>query len=127
VPFNPPELLASDGFEKFLTNAKDEFDYIVVDTAPTILVTDTMLISKFADISLVVLRAGFTDKRLLIYSRDQNKTGKLKNMVYVLNSVEHGIIHDLNYGYGYGYTGNEVELSGKNEVNMMRKIKNYFT
>ncbi|MEB8329855.1 polysaccharide biosynthesis tyrosine autokinase [Flavobacteriaceae bacterium KMM 6897] len=103
VPLNAPELFSSPGFGKFMEQAKKEFDFIVVDTAPTMLVTDTLLISQEADLTLFVTRSGFTDKRLLEFSKELNKTKKLKNMAYVLNAVGTGKAKDYNYGYGVGY------------------------
>ncbi len=100
---NTPQLLSSSAFEKFITAAKKEFDYIILDTAPTMLVSDTLLISKFADATLFVTRAGQTDKRLLEFSKNLHKTKKLKNMAYVVNGVGNGKAKGYNYGYGYGY------------------------
>jgi len=106
IPPNAPQLLSGDGFEKFINAAKKEFDYIIVDTAPTILVTDTLLISQYADATLFVTRAGYTDKRLLEFSKDLHKNKKLPNMAYVLNDVRlgKGYGYGYNYGYGYGYS-----------------------
>ncbi|SHJ76580.1 capsular exopolysaccharide family [Arenibacter nanhaiticus] len=113
IPPNAPQLLSGDGFEKFITAAKKEFDYIIVDTAPTILVTDTLLISQHADATLFVTRAGYTDKRLLEFSKDLNKNKKLINMAYVLNDVRlgkgKGYGYGYNYGYGYGYGYSEEQ------------------
>jgi capsular exopolysaccharide synthesis family protein len=103
IPPNTPQLLSSPAFEKFITAAKKEFDYIIVDTAPTMLVTDTLLISKFADVTVFVTRSGQTDKRLLDFSKNLSKTKKLKNMAYVVNGVGNGKAKGYNYGYGYGY------------------------
>ncbi|PXX25045.1 tyrosine-protein kinase family protein [Arenibacter sp. ARW7G5Y1] len=103
VPPNTPQLLSSSGFEKFINAAKKEFDYIIVDTAPTMLVTDTLLISKFADATVFVTRSGLTDKRLLEFSKNLHKTKKLRNMAYVVNGVGNGKAKGYNYGYGYGY------------------------
>jgi len=103
IPPNAPELLSSKAFAQFLENAKLEFDYIVLDTAPTMLVSDTLLISKFADATLFVTRSGLTDKRLLEFSKNLHKTKKLKNMAYVVNGVGNGKAKGYNYGYGYGY------------------------
>ncbi|MEJ1222839.1 GumC family protein [Sediminicola sp. 1XM1-17] len=103
VPLNAPELLSGPGFGKLMEQVKKEYDFIVVDTAPTMLVTDTLLISQEADITLFVTRSGVTDKRLLEFSKELNKTKKLKNMAYVLNAVGNGKAKDYNYGYGVGY------------------------
>ena len=105
IPPNTPQLLSSPAFEQFITAAKKEFDYIVVDTAPTMLVTDTLLISKFADATVFVTRSGQTDKRLLEFSKNLFKTKKLKNMAFVVNGVGNGKAKGYNYGYGYGYGG----------------------
>ena len=103
IPLNATELLSGMGFGKFIEDAKKEFDYIIVDTAPTLLVTDTLLISKYADITLFVARAGYTEKRLVDFSRGLAETKKLRNMAYVLNGVGLGKAKGYNYGYGYGY------------------------
>ena len=62
------------------------------------------MISQHADVSLFIMRADFTDKRLLEFSKELYKTKKLKNMAYVLNSVDQGKFKGYNYGYGYGYS-----------------------
>lgn len=86
-----------------MEQAQTEFDYNIVDTAPTLLVTDTLLISQYADLTLFVVRAGFTDKRLIEFSKNLNNTKKLYNMAFVLNDVGLGKSRDYNYGHGYGY------------------------
>jgi capsular exopolysaccharide synthesis family protein len=104
IPLNAPELLSDKGFEKFMNQAKAVFDYIIVDTAPVLLVTDTLLISDWADLTLFVTRVGFTEKRLLKFAKELDETGKLKSMALVLNEAGFGKSKDYNYGYGYGYT-----------------------
>ena len=101
IPPNPAHLLTNGRFTKLLEEAKDEYDYIIVDTAPTILVTDTMLISQLADATIYLTRANYTEKNLLKFSKDLSDSGKLKNMAYVINSV--GLGNSYGYGYNYGY------------------------
>jgi capsular exopolysaccharide synthesis family protein len=101
VPPNPAELLSNGRFEELLAILKNEYDYIIVDTAPTILVTDTLLISQLADVTVYVTRANHTDKKLLTYANGLNEQGKLNNMAYVINNV--GGVSGYGYGYGYGY------------------------
>ena len=105
IPPNPAHLLTNGKFEKLLEEAKLEFDYIIVDTAPTILVTDTMLISQNADATLYITRANYTEKNLLKFAEDLKDTGKLKNLAYVINGVgaSRSKKYGYNYGYGYGY------------------------
>lgn len=101
IPPNPAHLLTNGRFKKLIEEAKEEYDYIVVDTAPTILVTDTMLISQLADATIYLARANYTEKNLLKFSKELSESGKLKNMAYVINSV--GASKSYGYGYNYGY------------------------
>ena len=106
MPPNPAHLLTNGRFKTLIDEAKHEFDYVIVDTAPTILVTDTMLIAGLADATLYITRANFTEKKLLNYSKELSESGKLKNMVYVINGVDDrkGYGYSYNYGYNYGYS-----------------------
>ncbi len=106
MPPNPAHLLTNGRFKDLIAAAKTEFDYIIVDTAPTILVTDTMLISSLADVSIYIVRAHFTEKKLLEFSNMLSESGKLKNMAFVLNGVDANKsrgYYSYNYGYDYGY------------------------
>lgn len=130
VPPNPAELLSNGRFEELLNILKKQYDYIVVDTAPTILVTDTLLISQFADLTVCVTRADHTDKKLLTYSKGLKEQGKLVNVSYVINNVggekgysygykySYGYTYGYNYGYGYGY-GEDEENNNKSGVNKL--------
>ena len=62
-----------------------------------------MLISKYTDLTLFVTRAGFTDKKLLDYSKNLDNTNKLKNIIYALNDLGFGKARHYNYGHGYRY------------------------
>jgi len=108
IPPNPAHLLTNGRFKKLIEEARKEFDYVIVDTAPTILVTDTMLISQLADATIYLVRANFTEKKLLNFSKDLVETGKLKNVAYVINSVgaNRSYGYGYNYGYNYGYGSN---------------------
>ena len=111
IPPNPAELLSNGRFELLLNEVKQEYDYVIVDCAPTILVTDTLLISQLADVTLYLTRAGFTETRLLQFSKELKQLHKLKNMSYVLNNVgdskSYGYNYSYNYGYNYGYEKDE--------------------
>ncbi len=109
IPPNPAHLLTNGRFEQLLEDAKEIYDYIIVDTAPTILVTDTLLISEFADVTLYMVRAEVTEKNLLDFSKNLARTGRLKNVAYVINSVgaSRAYGYSYNYGYGYGYGSEE--------------------
>lgn len=103
IPPNPSEILMNAKFEDLIANSKKNYDYVIIDTAPTILVTDTILISKYADITLYIARAGYTDTSLLPHIKDIQEQKKLINMGLVINGLDESGVNAYNYGYGYGY------------------------
>jgi capsular exopolysaccharide synthesis family protein len=104
IPPNPAELLMSDRFEKIIDEVKGQYDYVIVDTAPTLLVTDTLLISQLADTTVYVCRAEYTDKKLLEYPKELYQEGKIKNIAFVINGIKiTNFGYGSKYGYGYGY------------------------
>lgn len=112
IPPNPAELLMNDRMEQLIEEMKPLYDYIIVDTAPTMIVTDTLLISPLADYTLYVTRAEFTEKNLLDFPKELKKQGKLKGIAVVLNDVDYskfsyGAKYGYSYGYGYGYGADE--------------------
>jgi tyrosine-protein kinase Etk/Wzc len=99
VPPNPAELLMSKKVDEVFQSLKAQYDYIIVDTAPVSLVTDTLLIAKHADTFIYVARANFLEKRMLNIANSLYKEKKLPNMCLLLNDTD----STKGYGYGYGY------------------------
>ncbi|MBB6681551.1 polysaccharide biosynthesis tyrosine autokinase [Aequorivita sp. 609] len=101
IPPNPAELWMQDRAGELFKELAARFDYVVVDTAPAMLVADTILINKYADVTLYTLRAGYTEKNLMNFPIENKNNGKLNNISFVLNNVS-----EANFGYGnkYGYT-----------------------
>ena len=97
IPPNPAELLMGKKVGELFEKLKQEFDYIIVDTAPVSLVTDTLLISKYADAFVYVTRANYLDKRMLTLPEKLYQEKKLPNMSILINDT------DSTKGYGYGY------------------------
>lgn len=102
IPPNPTELLTNGRFEVLLEELKKNYDYIVVDSAPLMLVTDTLLIAEAADVTVYVSRSQYTERDLIQFANKQVEAQKIKNTAFVLNDVS---IEYLGYGnkYGYGY------------------------
>ena len=101
VPPNPTELLMSERMKELLETVSHSYDYVIVDTAPLMVVADTLLITNLADHIIYVLRAGVTETKVLGFPLKLIKEGKLKNLSFVVNDVK---TSDLGYsGYGYGY------------------------
>jgi capsular exopolysaccharide synthesis family protein len=100
IPPNPSELLMRDRMSVLFNLVKERFDYVIVDTAPLGLVSDTLLVSGFADLVIYVVRANFVDKRNLYLPQKLLKENKLGTMAVLLNGVN---LKGKGYGYGYGY------------------------
>lgn len=104
IPPNPAELLMTKRVENLFTIVKQEYDFVLVDTAPVNLVTDTLLIGKHADMVMYVVRANYLDKRLLAVPQELYNEKKLPNMAIVLNDTDPKRSYGYGYGgYGYGY------------------------
>jgi len=104
IPPNPAELLMTNRVENLFTIVKQEYDVVLVDTAPVNLVTDTLLIGKYADMFMYVVRANYLDKRLLAVPQELYNEEKLPNMAIVLNDTDPKRSYGYGYGgYGYGY------------------------
>lgn len=99
IPPNPVELLIDERVETTFEYLKSKYDYILVDTAPVAPVTDTLLISKFADLFIYVVRANKLEKKLLNIPMNLYKQNKLQRMAFLLNDTD----TTKGYGYGYGY------------------------
>jgi len=101
IPPNPAEMLMQPRTSLFFEEIRNHFDYVIVDTAPTMLVTDTLLISKLSDVTLYVIRANYTDKKLLEFPLDAMNDGRLTDVALILNNVK---LNNFGYGNKYGYT-----------------------
>ena len=96
-------------FEDVLAYGKENYDYVIVDTAPINIVTDTLLLSKQSDLFIYVIRANFLDKRLLEIPQKLYQEKRLPNMAVLLNDTD----FERGYGYGYGYGYADKESSKK--------------
>lgn len=103
IPPNPAELLLDDKVKELFKTVKTTYDYIVADTAPVSLVSDTLMIANYADMFLYVARANHLEKRMLIVPETLYRENKLPNMAMLLNDTD----SKRGYGYGYGYVEQE--------------------
>jgi capsular exopolysaccharide synthesis family protein len=106
IPPNPSELLMNGRFEEVLAYGKQHYDYVIVDTAPVNLVTDTLLLGHLADMFIYVVRANYLDKRLLSIPKMMYEEKRLPNMAMLINGTD----LERGYGYGYGYGGYSEEV-----------------
>lgn len=123
VPPNPTELVARESLDQALVILREHFDYIILDTAPIGIVTDTQLIARVADVSVYVCRADYTHKSDFAYINELKRENKLPNLCTLINGIDmnkrrngyyygygkygkygkYGYGKKYGYGYGYGY------------------------
>ncbi|CAM4415426.1 GumC family protein [Zobellia nedashkovskayae] len=105
IPPNPAELLMSDRIKTLFDQVSETYDYVIVDTAPLMVVTDTLLISEHADLLLYVTRAGVTETNAVEYPIKLQEEGKIKGLSFIVNDVDSSNLgYGGKYGYGYGKT-----------------------
>lgn len=100
VPPNPTELLARKGLETAIEQLKEHFDYVILDTAPIGMVTDTQLIARMADLTIYVCRADYTRKSEFSLVNELAAANKLPRISIAINGLD---LKKKKYGYYYGY------------------------
>lgn len=100
VPPNPGELVTRESLDQTMEQLKEHYDYILIDTAPVALVTDTLALGRISNATVYVCRADFTQKASFGLINSLNMEKKLPNMSIVLNGVD---LSKKKYGYYYGY------------------------
>lgn len=98
IPIDPSELLENERLPELISQLKERYDDIIIDTPPLHLVTDAMIIAKLADVSLYIIRQGYTGKNELDFISEIEQSDKLPNMQIVFNGIKKS-----KYGYGYNY------------------------
>ena len=127
IPPNPTELVARKALDMAINILKQHFDYVILDTAPIGMVTDTQLISRVADLSVYVCRANYTHKSDYEFINELKRENKLPNLCTLINGInmnqrkngyyygygkygkygKYGYGKKYGYGYGYGYEQKE--------------------
>ena len=100
IPPNPAELMARKSLDTIINHLRDNYDFIIIDTAPVGLVTDTLSIGRVADATIFVCRADYTPKESFGLVNQLANEKKLPNMSIVINGID---MSKKKYGYAYGY------------------------
>jgi len=123
--------------DKLITDLRKQFDYIVIDTAPMGVVSDSFTLNRLVDANLYVVRAEYTPKKNIVEATDLYIHKKLKNMYFVLNGTDinksaYSNGYGKKYGYGYRYSNKQGHTYGysndeknKSEKTSTIKIKKY--
>ena len=105
---NPNDLLEMKKFDEMIESIKHTYRYIVIDSAPVMLVSDTMHLIEIADAILYIVKSNFTDQQMLDFADEFKQTHNLKNIAFILNNVKpENSRYGNKYGYGY-YTYSKV-------------------
>lgn len=104
-PPNPSELTALGKTEELFTLLKERYDYIIVDTSPIGVVSDTFHLASLADACLLVVRPGWTLKDMLVNTLNEIAVSGIRGISLVINDIQ---LDSKHYGYAekYGYTNN---------------------
>lgn len=110
IPPNPAELILQDKVAELFQYLRSQFDYVIVDTPPSGLVSDALLIAKYVDFCIYIVRLHFTLKPQLNIVKDLYTNKKVPNLSILVNDVKtggrYGYSYSYGYGYGYGYGNN---------------------
>ncbi|MDW7691025.1 polysaccharide biosynthesis tyrosine autokinase [Flammeovirgaceae bacterium SG7u.111] len=124
-PMNPAELLSSTNFTELIAQLKAEFDYVIIDTPPVGLVSDYFIIKELVDVTLYVVRHGYSRIKFLQDLDKAFKAKKFDDISLVLNGVSTSSTGGYyGYGYGYGYNYNNYYKKGSKRRNVRRKKHN---
>ncbi len=123
IPPNPSELLSKPILDELIVNLKSKFDFIIVDTAPVGVVSDSFLLNRIADVNLYIVRSGYTPKKYIEEAITFYEEKRLKKMYFVLNAVDiTSSTYKYGYGrkYGYGY-GNTNKKNWKHRITQKKR------
>jgi capsular exopolysaccharide synthesis family protein len=134
VPPNPSELLLDSRIDELFEWVRNNFDVVILDTAPVGMVSDAMTLAKFVDSTLYVVRQGHTYRKQVSLIDEFYKDNRLSRISIIINDVKikpgYGYSGYGRYGYGYGhasgYYDSEDAVDAPKSVIMMNKFKRFF-
>lgn len=111
IPPNPSEYVLSEKMKTIIEYAKANFDYVIIDSPPAGLLSDSVYLIQYVDASIFVLNTRSSTKKVITFLEDLMEANNLKNVLVLLNGVERakkryyysGYGYNYGYGYGYGY------------------------
>ena len=117
IPPNPSELLLSSRLDDLIAGLKEQYDYIILDSAPVGIVSDTYLLNRVVDNSIYVTRQNYTPREATSLINEIYKQKRINKLSVILNGTDESL--GYGYGYGYGYTsGNNTDKKGTKTATM---------
>jgi len=133
IPPNPSELILSSATDELITSLKEQYEYIIIDTPPIGLVSDSIELLKFVDATIYVVRQNYSQKGMLKLINEKYEKKEVTNISIVLNDFNVKSKYGYEYGYGYGYSGYGKYSKGYHEDEnlsylgrLTRRIKRMF-
>ncbi|MGN6211725.1 GumC family protein [Parafilimonas sp.] len=123
IPPNPAELLLHDKVDELFRYLKTQFDYIIIDTPPVAIVTDAILLAKYADGGIYIVRENYTLKQQIDIINDLSVHSKIPNLSILLNDIKPKRAYRYGYGYHYGYAYSGYYTDGEEKRHMFGKAK----
>lgn len=102
IPPNPAELIESDRMKQFIAEARDKFDFVIIDTPPVAIVTDALILAPLVDINAFVVRQRYSSKNTLNLIEEFYSSKLLNNLSIIINDIS--LSGYYGYGLRYGYT-----------------------
>jgi capsular exopolysaccharide synthesis family protein len=117
VPPNPAEMLLNERVDELFAQLRQQFDIIIIDTAPVGLVSDSLTLGKYADAVVYIVRHNYTFRKFLQFANDLFVKKKLPHLSIVINDIKtragYGGYYGYGYGYGYGYSSHYFDNGTK--------------
>lgn len=131
IPPNPSELIMSEKTNQLFEYLRNNYDCIIIDTPPIGLVTDGLLLLKYSDTNIYVVRQNITSNQHIEFVNQLYKESKIPNLsilfnAYKANKGRYGYYYDYGYGYGYGY-GYYAENKEEDSKKLVNRIKAFFS
>ena len=130
IPPNPSELILSAKMDELMNDLKDRYDFVILDTPPIGLVSDSYDLMKFADATLFITRYNYSERNFLRAVQSRYEDGELKNIGIILNDFQvkmgYGYGYGNEYGYGMTYGYGYFEEDEYFEDNFIGRIKRFF-
>ena len=130
IPPNPSELILSTKMDELINQLKERYDYVVLDTPPIGLVSDSYDLLKYADATLFISRYNYSERNFLNAVQSKYEDGELNNIGIILNDFQvkmgYGYGYGNEYGYGMTYGYGYFEEDEFFEDNFIGRIKRFF-
>ena len=116
IPPNPTYLLSNANMDKIYSALQSKYEFIILDTAPMLLVSDSFHLIKYTDLLLYVMRADFTDVDMLEVASEINRENAEGKLAIVLNDVKNRNISHYDKKYGHGYYSDDYKSKKVNKI-----------